>query len=189
MRIGFVVYDGMTLLDFAGVYDPVTRLKTMGFMQNLSYEICAKKAEIQTSEGVTLKTDRIRADLSTYNYLIIPGGDGIRKLLSDREFLNWISVAPNKTCLAAVCGGVLLVGATGILKGRRATTHPEFKKFLKNMGAEVLDDRIVEDDNVITAGGVTASIDLGLYLCERIAGSDIRQKIQRQMDYLNFTVK
>ncbi len=161
----------------------------MGFMPDLSYGICAREAEIHTWEGVLLRAEKINTNLSAYDYLILPGGNGIRNLLSDPKFLSWISVDPEHTCVAAVCGGVLLAGAAGLLKGKRATTHPEMKGFLKTMGVQVSDDRIVEDGNIITAGGVTASIDLGLYLCERIAGSVIRQKIQQQMDYRNYSVR
>lgn len=189
MKIAFVIYDGLTLLDFAGVYDPVTRLKTMGFISDLAYDVCARTERIRTSEGVVLLADRVGTDLASYDYVIVPGGDGVRDLVRDREFLSWIAVGSEKTHIAAVCGGVLLVGAVGTLRGKRATTHPDLKEFLRPMVGEVSDDRIVEDGNAITAGGVTAAIDLGLYLCEKIAGPDVREKIRKQMDYRNYSAR
>ncbi|MCK9630830.1 MAG: DJ-1/PfpI family protein [Methanoregula sp.] len=183
MKIAFVIYDNVTLLDFAGAYDPLTRLKTMGFMPDLTYDICARKECIRSAEGAELSADRVGCDLSSYDYVIIPGGEGIQQLMKDPAFLRWISVASEKTTVAAVCGGSLLLGAAGLLRTRKATTHPRLMNILENFVGDVSTDRIVDEGNIITAGGVTAAIDLGLYLCEKIAGAEVRGKIQVQMDY------
>jgi cyclohexyl-isocyanide hydratase len=95
----------------------------------------------------------------------------------------------DEATLAAVCGGVLILGFAGMLEGKRATTHRNFLGYLEKFTKEVSEDRIVEDDNIITARGVTSAIDLGLYLCERIAGREIRESIQQQMDYLSYSTK
>jgi len=189
MKIAFVVYDNLTLLDFAGAYDPLTRLKTMGFVPDLTYEICARTESVRSTEGARLGVDRFAPDLAEYDYVIIPGGDGIQPLMKDPAFLKWILVASEKTTVAALCGGSLLLGAAGMLKGKKATTHPQFAGFLKHFAGEVVPDRIVDEGNIITAGGVTAAIDLGLYLCEEIAGPDVREKIRVQMDYTGYHVR
>lgn len=183
MKIAFVVYDGLTLLDFAGAYDPLTRLKTRGFVPDLAYDICARTATVRSTEGALITADRISPDLAAYDYVVIPGGDGIKDLMKDQAFLRWIAVASTTTTLAALCGGSLLLGAAGLLKGKRATTHPQLAVILRNFAGDVLPDRIVDEGNIITAGGVTSSIDLGLYLCEKIAGQDVRGTIAAQMDY------
>ena len=162
MKIAFVVYDNLTLLDFAGAYDPLTRLKTMGFVPDLTYEICARTESVRSTEGARLGVDRLAPDLAEYDCVIIPGGDGIQPLMKDPAFLKWILVASEKTTVAALCGGSLLLGAAGMLKGKKATTHPQFAGFLKHFAGEVVPDRIVDEGNIITAGGVTAAIDLGL---------------------------
>jgi transcriptional regulator GlxA family with amidase domain len=186
MKIAFVVYDDVTLLDFAGAYDPLTRLKTMGFVPDLVYDVCARTESVRSFEGVVLIPDQVNNDLSVYDYVIIPGGEGVKPLMRDREFLHWIPAASDTTVVAAVCGGSLLLGAAGALRTRKATTHPQLMAVLKNFAGEVVPDRIVDEGPVITAGGVTAAIDLGLYLCERIAGKEAREKIQDQMDYRNY---
>lgn len=186
MKIAFVVYDNLTLLDFAGAYDPLTRLKSMGFVPDLTYDICARTGDIRSSEGARLAVDKIANDLSEYDYVIIAGGDGIQNLMKDPAFLKWIAVASEKTTVAALCGGSLLLGAAGMLKGKRATTHPQLTGFLKHFAGDVVSDRIVDEGTIITAGGVTSSIDLGLFLCEKIAGREAREKIAAQMDYRNF---
>jgi len=183
VKIAFVLYDGVTLLDFAGAYDPLTRLKTMGFMPDLEYRVCALKERIRSSEGIELVADTVSPDLSTFDYVVIPGGNGVMDLLRDKSFLSWLAIPPDRTSVTAVCGGALLIGAAGMLRTRRATTHPAMQEILKRFAREVSSDRIVEDDRVITAGGVTAAIDMGLYICEKIAGYEVRAKIQKQMDY------
>lgn len=183
MKIAFVLYDGVTLLDFAGAFDPLTRLKTMGFVPDLGYCTCARQGRIRSSEGVTVIPDRVDPDLRQFDYVVVPGGNGIPDLIRDRDFIAWLSVSPEKTIVAAVCGGALLAGAAGLLRTRRATTHPAFAEILGRFSREVSGDRVVEDDCVVTAGGVTAAIDMGLYLCEKIAGREARIAIQRQMDY------
>ncbi|OPY36291.1 MAG: transcriptional activator FtrA [Methanoregula sp. PtaU1.Bin006] len=109
--------------------------------------------------------------------------------MQDKTFLQWIAVASDRTTVAALCGGSLLLGAAGMLRTKRATTHPGLAGFLKNFAREVVPDRIMDEGNVITAGGVTTGIDLGLYLCGKIAGEEVREKIQQQMDYRNYTVR
>jgi transcriptional regulator GlxA family with amidase domain len=187
MKIAFVIYDGITLLDFAGIYDPLTRLKTMGFLDNLSWDVCARKDKVRSIEGAVLVADRVENTLSEYDYVIVPGGDGIKDLMQDKAFLRWITVSSDTTVVASVCGGSLLLGAAGMLRTKRATTHPNLAGALKHFAREVVSDRIVDEGTVITAGGVTSSIDLGLYLCEKIAGREIREKIQKQMDYRNYS--
>lgn len=183
MKIAFVLYDGVTLLDFAGAYDPLTRLKSMGFVPDLEYCTCARQERVRSFEGVKLAVDRISPDLAGFDYVIVPGGNSIADLIRDREFTGWLAVSPGKTTVAAVCGGALLVGATGLLRTRRATTHPALMEILKKFALKVSKDRVVDDDHVITAGGVIAAIDMGLYLTEKIAGRDARLAIQKEMDY------
>jgi len=189
MKIAFVVYDGMTLLDFAGAFDALTRLKSMGFVPDLKYDICARTDMVRSSEGVRLTVDKTSPALSEYDYIVIPGGDGIKNLMKDTIFLRWIAVASETTTIAALCGGSLLVGAAGMLAGKRATTHPQLAGILKHFSGSVLPDRIVDEGNIITAGGVTASIDLGLFLCGKIAGQEAREKIAAQMDYRCYRAK
>jgi transcriptional regulator GlxA family with amidase domain len=186
MKIAFVIYDGLTLLDFAGVYDPLTRLKTMHFLEDLTWDVCAPKERVRSTEGALLVPDRVDNNLAEYDYVIVPGGDGIKNLMQDKAFLRWITVASGTTTIAAVCGGSLLLGAAGMLSTKKATTHPNLMGPLRHFAREVSADRIVDEGTIITAGGVTSSIDLGLYLCGKIAGVDVREKIQKQMDYRNY---
>ena len=103
-------------------------------------------------------------------------------LFGDKAFMGWIKSVSQSATLTAVCGGTLVLGTAGFLSGKRATTHPALMPYLIRLTQFPLDERIVDEGNVITARGVTSAIDLGLYLCEKIAGKEAREKIQQQMD-------
>jgi transcriptional regulator GlxA family with amidase domain len=183
VRIAFVIYDDMTALDFVGVFDPVTRLKTMGFMPSLTWDICARTAEVRDGAGLCLKATRVGDVLAGYDLLVVPGGYGSRALVRDTAFVAWLRTARDCPLKASVCTGALLLGACGFLEGKRAATHPSARQELAAFCAAVSDERIVDEGEVITAGGVTAAIDLGLYLCAKLAGTDVSEAIRRQMDY------
>lgn len=183
MKIGFVIFDGMTSLDFLGVYDPLTRLKTMGFLKNVSWEVCALEEEIRDFTGLVFTPTLVRSPLNHYDIVIVPGGLVTRKLRYDSPFIRWIQTAEPCTFKASVCSGALLLGAAGFLKGRKAATHPTARVELAEYCDKVVDQRVVEDGPAITCGGVTAGIDLGLHLCEKFAGFDVKEKIRIQMDY------
>jgi transcriptional regulator GlxA family with amidase domain len=183
MKIGFIIYDGMTALDLIGLYDPLTRLKTMGFMPGLKWDICAQTTVVKDNTGLGLTPTNIRYSLKEYDMIIVPGGPGSRKLLEDADFIGWLKGAKSCRLKVSVCTGALLLGAAGFLKGKKATTHPSELDHLRRYCSSVVHERIVEDGDVITAGGVTSSIDLGLFLCEKLAGSDVKEQIRLQMDY------
>lgn len=183
MKIAFVVYNEMTALDFIGVYDPLTRLKTMGIIHNLQWHIVALTPAVKDSTGLVFQPDTVGESLESYDMVVIPGGFGSRNLVSDSSFLEWIRTAKDCRLKVSVCTGSLLWGAAGVLRGRQATTHPNAYELLRPYCDVVTDSRVVDEGDVITARGVTSALDLGLYLCELLAGPDARETIRRQMDY------
>lgn len=130
-----------------------------------------------------MKIDRIAPDLSGYDLIFIPGGFGTRQLVNVPEFVDWLKSAKDVKHKVSVCTGSLLLGAADFLREKRATTHPNAYDLLRPYCVEVITERIVKDGNVITGGGVATSVDLGLYLCETLAGPEAAQRIQKQMDY------
>lgn len=182
MRVAFVIFERMTALDFVGVYDPVTRLATMLFRPDLSWDICALTKEVRDPVGLAFRATRVKKPLDAYDLVIVPGGYGTRELMSDERFIKWLQTAKDCELKASVCTGSLLFGAAGFLKGKRAATHPTARAELEKY-CEVSEERVVDEGDIITAGGVTAAIDLGLHLCGRLAGVEAREKIRQQMDY------
>ena len=183
MNVGFIIYDGMTALDFIGVYDPVTRLNTMGFLPELHWDVCARSLTVEDGAGLGFLPSTVGESLHTYDMVIVPGGHGSRTLIEDAVFIEWLKTAAPCRYKISVCTGALLLGAAGFLTGKAATTHRLAFNDLKPFCASVVDRRIVDEGDIITARGVTSSIDLGLYLCEKLAGHEVQERIRRPMDY------
>ncbi len=186
MKIAYILFDNLTLLDLIGVYDPMCRLRSMGLLPELSWDLCALHEPIIDSHRFSLNPTRIEPDLGGYDMLFVPGGIGTRSLQHNRYFLDWLRSGAGIPLKVSVCTGSLLLGAAGFLRESRATTHfAEYEK-LKSYAAEVLTDRIVDDGPVITAGAVASSLDLGLYLCRKLAGEQAAVQVSRRMAYGNF---
>jgi len=183
LRVAFIIYDGMTSLDFIGVYDPLTRLRTMEFMPDLEWEVCALTGEVSDGTGLRFAPTKIGESLGDYDMIIVPGGFGSRRLVRDEQFIKWLRSAASCRFKVSVCTGSLLLGAAGFLRGRKATTHRSAFNELERFCDQVVDQRIVDEGDVITARGVTSSIDLGLYLCEKFSGIEAKERIREQMDY------
>ena len=183
MKIAYILFDGITLLDFIGIYDPITRLKYHDFIPDLEWHTCSFTKNPKDSFGLTIPTDKVKKSLKDYDMIIIPGGYGTRDLENNPAFIKWLQTAKSTSYKVSICTGSLLLGAAGFLKGRKATTHFDEYENLAPYCALVEEARIVEDHNIITAGAVASSIDLGLYLCEKFAGSKATKIIQQRMNY------
>lgn len=183
MQIAFLLYDDLTLLDFIGFYDPITRLRSMKFLPELSWRICATKAMITDSFGLHIRVDQVSPDLSEFDAIFVPGGLGSRPLQSDNDFIAWLQTAAPVPWKISVCTGSLLLGAAGFLKDKKATTHFDEYETLGNYCGEVIRERIVTDGQIITGGAVATSLDLGLYMCEQWAGQEAARAIQARMNY------
>ena len=183
MKAAFVIFDKMTALDFVGVYDPVTRLKSMGLMPEFSWDICSYSQQVMDDRGLTFTPGLVGEPLAGYDLLVVPGGVGTRTLVGDAGFIEWLKTSASCGLKASVCTGSLLLGAAGFLEGKRATTHPNALRELERYCREVVGQRVVDEGDVATAGGVTAAIDLGLHLVGRLVGEAGRDRVRRQMDY------
>ncbi|MCP1135284.1 DJ-1/PfpI family protein [Paenibacillus polysaccharolyticus] len=183
MKMAFILFNGVTFLDFVGFYDVIYRLNLFDQTKGTTWDICGLTEEVTDELGMSVKVDVIKPDLSQYDLVFIPGGMGTRKLKEDNEFVDWIRTAESVSYKISVCTGSLLLGAAGFLKDKIATTHPNVYELLQPYCKEVVKTRIVKDGNVITAGGVATSIDLGLYLIELFVGQEEADVVKKQIDY------
>lgn len=183
MKIAFVLFDGVTFLDFIGFYDMIHRLRGFEPTRDTTWDICGLSEEIADEQGLRVKVPRIRPDLSEYDMVFVPGGMGTRRLRYDEGFIEWLKGAEKARYKVSVCTGSLLLGAAGFLQAKRATTHPRAYELLEPYCQEVVPARIVRDGHVITAGGVTSSIDLGLYMVQLLVSSEAAEQVQGQIDY------
>jgi cyclohexyl-isocyanide hydratase len=186
MKAALIVFDRMTYLDFVGFYDPLTRLKSMNVMPDFEWRILSNRPQVADDRGpagMKMVPDAVLEPLGGYDLVYVPGGMGTRPLQHDREFVDWLKTAAPAKLKVSVCTGALLLGAAGFLAGKRATTHPGALKDLERYCDKVLTDRIVDEGSVITGGGVSASLDLGLHVVQKLAGAEARSRIAAQMCY------
>ena len=181
-HFGFVAFEGMTLLDLVGVLDPVGRIASMGIDPSSRTSIVsATHPAVWRCEGASLEASRIRPPLDVFDVLVVPGGLGTRKLVDDGQVVGWLASFPQNRLIASVCTGALLLGAAGRLGGLRATTHPTAMNELPRYGAVPTDARLVDEGQVVTAGGVTCALDLGMLLVRRFEGDEAAERIATQM--------
>ena len=183
MKIAYIIFDGITWLDFIGIYDPISRLKSLNYLPDLDWDICSFTDSVSDNFGLGFTPSKVKNSLADYDAIIIPGGFGTRKLQFDKEFVDWIKTSKPAKYKISVCTGSLILGAAGFLKDRKATTNFQEYKTLQPYCKEVVTDRFVDDNDVITAGAVSASIDLRLYLCKKWSNKEAREEIKKRMDY------
>jgi len=183
MKLAYIIFDGITWLDLIGIYDPVSRLKSMHYLPDLTWDICSYTNTAKDNFGLELIPTKIQNPLNDYSAIIIPGGHGTRQLQLDTSFMQWIKTAESVTYKISICTGSLILGAAGFLKNKKATTNFLEYETLKPYCKEVLTDKIVEDGNTITAGAVSASINLGLYLCKKWGGDLAEKEIKKRIDF------
>ncbi|MBO9607644.1 MAG: DJ-1/PfpI family protein [Paenibacillaceae bacterium] len=183
MKMAVIMFDDMTTLDFAGFLTAVTWLKRLGYRDDLSWQYCAIGPSAKDDRGMVIAADAVRPDLGAYDLVLVPGGMATRRLIHDRLFMEWIGTAGPTTYKTSVCTGALLLGAAGFLAGKRATTNPLAYELLEPYCLETVRRRVVRDGNVFTGGGITASVDLGIFFVATIAGEAVARDVQRHMDY------
>jgi transcriptional regulator GlxA family with amidase domain len=181
MDIVIPVWQGFTALDAVGPYEVLSRL-------DARVRFVAREAGPVTTETrmLTLVAEAALDDVTAPDVVVVPGGhDALRVARHDPAWLDWLrAVDATTTWTTSVCTGSLLLGAAGLLEGRRATTHWADMETLRRFGAEpCADERVVQDGKVITAAGVSAGIDMALTLAARIAGDETARAIQLGIEY------
>jgi cyclohexyl-isocyanide hydratase len=178
-HIGFLIFPEMTQLDFTGPYEFFARLS-----DTVVHVIARSAGPVRTERGLTLLPTATWEDCSQLDVVVVPGGPGIKHLLGDEAALEFLRQQTQQAkYVTSVCTGALVLGAAGLLRGYRATTHWLSLPILEMYGAIAVDERVVFDRNRVTGGGITAGIDFGLRLAATLCGESTAQKIQLQMEY------
>ncbi|MBB3897089.1 DJ-1/PfpI family protein [Roseococcus suduntuyensis] len=176
---GLLLFPGLTQLDLTGPYEVLANLP------GWKVEIVAKQAgPVRTAKGMVIHADQGFDTAPQYDLFAIPGGPGTDDALTDEATVEFV----RRQCEGAenvfgICTGSLLIGATGLLRGRRAGSHWAARHLLARFGAEVRDERMTKDGKFYTAGGVTSGIDMALRVVADIAGEEAAQQIQLQIEY------
>ena len=176
---GFLVFPELTQLDMTGPFEVLYRLPG-----SETHLIWKTREPIRTGGGLMLVPTTTLADCPPLDLICIPGGGGVDALLDDAEVLDFVRRhAATARFVTSVCTGSLLLGAAGLLRGRRAACHWLSRDLLAAFGAVPDAARVVVDGNVITGGGITAGIDFALRVVAEIHGRELAEQIQLAIEY------
>jgi putative intracellular protease/amidase len=178
LRIVFALFPGVTQLDFTGPHQVLSRLPGANVIA-----ASAKGGAIET-DGLTFAALVRLGDINACDVICVPGGAGTTEAMADGDYMGEVKrLAGGARFVTSVCTGSLILGAAGLLKGKRAACHWASRDLLTLFGAIPDAGRVVRDGNVITGGGVTAGIDFALTLAAELAGPLIAQSIQLALEY------
>ena len=192
LKIGILIFDDVEELDFAGPWEVFTMGNEMAKRAGKPvphdvFLVAEKDSPIRCAKGMRVLPDTTTAQCTTLDVLLVPGGQGTRREVGNAALLGWIAnVSRDAKWITSVCTGAMLLTAAGPAKGKRVTTHWGFIETLRarNEAAEVLSHyRYVRDGNVVTAAGVSAGIDMALWLTGEWHGPDFARTVQRGMEY------
>ena len=177
--VGLLVFPNLTQLDMTGPYEVFCR------MPGAKVHLIAPTLDPQPSEhGLPIQPTTTYAACPRLDALVVPGGFGVNALLNDDETLEFVrEKAEGAAYLGSVCTGSLVLGAAGLLVGKRATSHWMSRDLLAELGAEPVAERVVVDGRIMTGGGITAGIDFALRMVEAIRGRAVAEEIQLAMEY------
>jgi cyclohexyl-isocyanide hydratase len=178
-QAGLLVFPMLTQLDLTGPYEVLSR------MPGARVHLIGKTLDAVASEyGLPIAPTVSFADCPALDLLVIPGGFGVNEILVDQTTLAFVrTAAENLRYLGSVCTGSLILGAAGLLVGKRATCHWMSVGFLEAFGAIPVRERVVIDGSLVTGGGVTAGIDFALTIVAEIAGREVAEEIQLAIEY------
>ncbi|MGF6650252.1 cyclohexyl-isocyanide hydratase [Paraburkholderia youngii] len=179
LQIGFLVFPKVQQLDLTGPHDVLASVP--GATMHLVWKT---REPVVSSNGLVLTPSANYESCPLLDVICVPGGSGVTALLQDEQTIDFVRrQAASARYVTSVCTGALLLGAAGLLRGRRATTHWAFHSLLEPLGAIPTHARVVRDGNLITGGGVTAGIDFGLTVAAELAGVEEAQAIQLELEY------
>jgi transcriptional regulator GlxA family with amidase domain len=184
--IGILVFDGAEELDFVGPWEVFT-MATADLADSRVVTIAERPGPIRCAKGLRILPDCEFAGAPALDVVLVPGGQGTRREVDNPALLDWLAKAGSRCqWVTSVCTGSLLLHASGLAAGRRITTHWAFVEALRGRApdASVLERvRYVRDGNVVTAAGVSAGIDMALWLVGQIWDVERARQTQRFMQY------
>ena len=188
MRAEIIIFDGFDDMDALAPNEVLRRAAALGADLTVDFVTVDSAAEVTSAYGVSMRTP---LTLGAPDLLVVTGGGwvgrapkGARAEAERGAIPAAIAAAHARgATIATVCTGAMLASAAGILRGRHATTHHAAIAELRAAGAEIVAARVVDDGDIISAGGVTSGLDLALYLVERYFGPALALRIEEQMEY------
>lgn len=189
MKIRIVIFDGVDELDFVGPWEIFRRAARLQDGVEVALVTLEPQSEVKAAAGLCVVPDGVLDD--GVDVLVVPGGGyasraqhGVRSQIAGGKLPQRLAELHRRgVILAGVCSGTMILSAAGVLDGRAAVTHHDALPDLRKTAARVIEARVVDDGDVVTCGGVTSSLDLALWMVERLWGADVAVKIAADLEY------
>lgn len=184
-NIGILIYDQVEELDFIGPYEVLSYVNKINYGSTNVWLVSDKKRIIKGYNGLKFFSNFTIHNCPKLDVLIVPGGKGRNIAMKNKKILCFIKNRyPELIYLSSICTGALIIGATGLLTNKSATTYHTAFDELSEMGVFVKKSKVVQDGNIITGAGVSSGIDMGLYLLSKLFDKATAQKVSDKIEYI-----
>jgi transcriptional regulator GlxA family with amidase domain len=184
--VGILLFDDVEELDFAGPWEVFAALYQGAPELGRVVTVAERAGTLRCAKGLRVVAEHGFAEAPPLSVLVVPGGQGTRREVHNAALVEWIRKTGERCAwVTSVCTGALLLHEAGFARGRRVTTHWAFVEALRGRGdVTVLEGvRWVRDGNVVTAAGVSAGLDMALWLVGQLHGPDVARRVQRGIEY------
>lgn len=187
-RVTILVFNDVEVLDFAGPFEVFSVANERHDYAFFDVTVVARNSDpVIARNGLSVNPHRTLAEVTETELLIVPGGLGTRPLIHDSGVIEWIrDISENAERVMSVCTGALLLAKAGLLRGLNATTHQGALKLLAELApdTQVIEDaRFIDNGKVVTSAGISAGIDMSLYMVEKLLGAAVADETARYMEY------
>ena len=195
INVGIFIFDEVEVLDFAGPFEVFSRTRLLKGAESRRsndsapfnpFTVSIDKKSLTATGGLKIIADYTLDNFPKIDILIVPGGYGTRTLLNNEILLKWIKAVSDKANItASVCTGSLLLAKAGLLEGKRATTHWGAIEALKSISKDiqVITERRVVNDEIITSAGVSSGIDMAFMIVENLYGEEVASDTSKYIEF------
>ena len=181
---GILLFPEAEELDFVGPWEVFGNFATFFDKEWQVVSIAQTRDPVRCANGLTVVPDHTFDDCPAVDVLLIPGGQGTRREVDNERLIAFVQERAGECeWITSVCTGSFILQRAGLLDGRKASTYWAARDRLRSLGVEVVEERFVRDGNVITAGGVSAGIDMALYLVGLLKGPEVARNVQKAIEY------
>jgi len=185
VTIGILIFPQVEELDFVGPFEVLSYVNKIQPSSTKVLLVTETVGPICAFNGMKVIPDTTLQDCPVLDILIVPGGKGRFAAMKNIPFIEFIQQQmTTASYVTSVCTGALLLAEAGLLTGKKATTYHTAFSELESYGVQVISSKVVRDEKIITAGGVSSGLELGFYLLKQLFGSSLSQEVARKIEYI-----
>lgn len=177
MKITILCFDQFTDIDVFLPWDILNRVRLVGGIEDWEVKIIGTKNTHVSMAGLEIPMSGGIEEIHDADAVIVASGSGVQKLFKDKEYLSALKLDPKKQLIGSMCSGALILGGSGLLEGKRATTYPTAVDQLRELGVNVVSESFVNEGNISTAAGCLAAQDLTSWIIKSLLNEDMVERV------------